>query len=315
MLKTALVALGLVLGSFVVTAEYISYNTEPATKIEINEAVTDLELTNSEELQGSSDGLKLMPAKKTIVLQDKNTVIIRGPITAKSVAQIQNDAFNKAAKLGKTQPLYLVLDTPGGSVFSGMELIDNLRALPNDIRTITLFSASMGFQIVQNMGKRYITPSGTLMSHRASLGGLKGQLDGEFETRYQMIKRKVDYLDAIASKRMNMSVKNYKSLILNEYWVHGFDAAKENAADEMINVRCGKTLNGTVNEKVMTFFGPVNVTFSKCPLITGPLAVNFKRIKSEHKTKVKRAINAAFRNKREYVQDFILTEDHYKFFE
>lgn len=286
----------------------------PVTKITKESAVMDLQISETLDLAAKSAEVKIKAAEKTIVLEKRNMLVMRGPVTTQSVSLLQQELLAMSAKLSKSEKIYLVMDTPGGSVFAGMDLIDHLRAIPQKVETVTLFAASMGFQIVQNMDTRYITPAGTLMSHRASLGGLGGQLDGELETRYRMIKRKVDYLDAIAAKRMEMSVEDYKKMIKDEYWVHGFDAAGEKAADEMINLTCGKTLDGTVERSVQTFFGNVKVTLSECPLIRGPIKADFGNVGAENLEQVQKAIRYSFSDKKKYVDEFVLTDEHYKIF-
>lgn len=282
-------------------------NSSNLTSVEKVKPVMDLELPETEDLKTDASNIKIRNADMTINLESKNTLIMRGPVTAKSVTELQSKAMAMSLALSKKTPIYLVMDTPGGSVFAGLELIDYLRAIPQKVNTITLFAASMGFQIVQNMDERYITNQGTLMSHRAALGGLGGQLDGEFETRYKMIKRKTDYMDAIAAKRMGMSVKDYKAMILNEYWVHGFDSVGDRAADKIINLTCGKSLSGTNNQTINTLFGEVEVEFSECPLIRGPLKVKFNGIASKDRSKVQDAVNKALTDKRQYVKEYILT--------
>ena len=313
---TILALFAVLVGSSLVTKKVVENQSLYAPSAVIkNDIVMDLELPDVDNLAASSSGLKLSPAKKTIVLESKNMIVFRGPVSAKSVAEAQAKLLKMSYKLKKDDVIYLVLDTPGGSVFAGMEFIDHLRAVPQRIQTVTLFAASMGFQIVQNMDKRYITRSGTLMSHRAR-GGVQGQFDGELETRYKMVKRAINYLDAIASKRMDISLEDYRKLIKDEYWVHGFDASQDKAADEMVNLNCGKSLNGTEVKEFRTFFGPVDVTFSKCPLIRGPLKVDFKRLFGTRKQKneTKSAVNTMLNHKRKYVEQYILTDKHFNYF-
>lgn len=298
--------------TFLVTSDF-ELKSAAKTKVQSNEAVMDLELPEVESLGKAEEQVKLSNTKKTIILQERNTLVMKGPVTDQSVAKLQQELNIMSHKLKKRDKIYLIMDTPGGSVFAGMQLIDHLRAIPQKVETITLFAASMGFQIVQNMDNRFITPSGTLMSHRAS-GGLRGQFDGELETRYQMVKRKIDYLDAIAAKRMDMGVKDYKAMIKDEYWVSGFDAPIQKAADETVNVRCGETMKGTKNLTVRTIFGSANVKLSKCPIITGILGVDFNGLTGKNKTEVSNIVDKGFVNQRQYVKDYVITGKHYKVF-
>jgi ATP-dependent protease ClpP protease subunit len=258
--------------------------------------------------------LKVTTVKTKLTLELKNTVVFRGPVTGGSVGEMMKQISAKSRNLDKSEIIYLVLDTPGGSVFDGMEFIDFLEAIPQEIRTVTLFAASMGFQIVENNpGKRLIARNGILMNHRAA-GGMDGQFDGEFESRYKMVKRKIDYLDTIASARVGMDLATYKDKIVNEWWIHGFDAVSEKVADEMVLIQCGETLKGVDTLKFDTFFGPVIVKFDKCPLIRDPVSVDFKEVDEKALNYVSSTFRSLFNDKTQFTKDYISTGKFYKVF-
>lgn len=216
---------------------------------------------------------------KVIVLTNKNTVAMRQVFTGASVAKVQQEAFNKAEKLDSKERLYLYLRTPGGSIDAGMSLIDSLNALSIPVDTITSFAASMGYNTVQLVnGKRYITPSGILMSHRA-YGGFEGQIPGELNTQLSFFMNLMDQKDTKIAKRVGLTLDQYQTLVWNEYWVSGSAAIQQEQADEIVEVRCDKSLMGTTDETFFTFFGPVNVTFSNCPVINAPLKIKLDELK------------------------------------
>lgn len=265
-----------------------------------------------------AEPIKLYPVKKIITLEARNTVVFRGPVTQDSVGKAMRELRDISRRVSKDTPIFLVLDTPGGSVFDGLDFIDFAKALPQKVHTVTLFAASMGFHIAQNLETRYIIRNGVLMSHRASLGGLSGQLDGELETRYRMIKRSVDLLDFIAAKRLGLKTPVYKDMIYNEYWVHGYDAVGDKAADEQVLLRCGRSLDGSVEETFRTMFGNVRVTFAKCPMMKAPLKVDFSRLFEDdedyNEDELEELVDSAFFNKRKFVQKYITTGRFYEIF-
>lgn len=129
------------------------------------------------------------PADDTITLSDNNTLVMDSAMMPDSVAKLVQRAKELDNKLKPGKPLYIVLNTPGGSIQAGLEMFDVLNALGRPVHTITMFAASMGFQTVQNLGDRYITKSGILMAHRAA-GGFQGSFGGtrpsQIDSRYSL---------------------------------------------------------------------------------------------------------------------------------
>lgn len=216
---------------------------------------------------------------RTIVLTDSNTVIMRQAFTSLSVSALQNELFNKVNKQWVKNPIYLYLRTPGGSIDAGQTLIDSINALPVPVHTITSFAASMGYNTVQLVkGKRLIVPNGVLMSHRA-YGGFEGQFPGELNNRLNFYTRQIELKDMQIAKRIGLTLEQYKRLVWDEYWVGSQDAITQRQADEIVDIVCDKSLLGAKEEIFQTFFGPVKVTFSKCPIIHAPLKVDLSSIK------------------------------------
>lgn len=239
------------------------------------------------------------PVKKvgtTIKLEKKNTLVLRGPVTGKSMSVLSLELLEMSSKLDNDDIIYLALQTPGGDVFAGSEFIDLTNSIPQKIQTVNLTAISMGFHISQHLDKRYATQTSLFMSHRARVGGLSGQLDGELESRLKMLKRRIDYLDVITAKRLELGFHEYKADIVNELWIHGFDSKAQNVADELVNVTCGTSLQGKVVRTVRTIFGPMRVTFSECPLIKAPLAVKLGRIKMENRKEARETVEYMFTN-------------------
>lgn len=250
---------------------------------------------------------KLEEKPSIIILNSKTTVIFNEVVTSESVAQLQKRLQEMSIRLPNDTTITLVMYTPGGEVYAGMELIDTIRALPQHIRTLTIFSASMGFHIVQSTdGERLILPSGTLMSHRAK-GGMEGEFDGNFDVRYAAARQRLNVLDQSAADRMGLSLPAYKELIRDEFWTSGKDAITDQAADTVVLARCDESLSGTYVKEVNTFFGPVAVTFSKCPLIVAPLSIKFNSMNLEHAKEIEQLINEEYSNPSEFIKDYLNT--------
>lgn len=207
-------------------------------------------------------------APKHVTLSKQNMVLIRTEISNESVNKAMKDLYriNKERKDVKT-PIYLVLDSPGGSIFAGLAFIRFAKHIKN-LHTITINAASMAHAIVQALpGKRYILEDGILMAHRAK-GGFRGQFEnGEVESRLKIVKEVVRLMERKNAKRIGISLKDYKLKVINEWWSLGKIAIEENVADELVEVTCSNELiEETYTEEVRTFFGSGSVEYSKCPL-------------------------------------------------
>jgi ATP-dependent protease ClpP protease subunit len=70
---------------------------------------------------------------------------------AKQKIQIAQAKALGNQRFSSNEPIYLFLNTPGGSIQTGLEIIESLKGLDRPVSTVTLFAASMGFQIAQNL--------------------------------------------------------------------------------------------------------------------------------------------------------------------
>lgn len=266
-------------------------------------------------VEAKSDSVVTPSSNKieVITLTLKNTIVFRGPVTSASVAAFQKAVLEKSNQLSKKDTIYMVIDSPGGSVIDGNYLIDTVKALPQKVKSISIFSASMAFQMVQNFDERLITPSGTLMSHRAS-GGFEGEFGGdgkgELITRLNWILKILKAADENAAYRMKISLNDYQNLIRDEYWATGKDAVDDKSADRMVLLRCDEALLKKVDVvTVQSFFGKASLEFSGCPIITYPIQVNMQFdefLPNNKKEEFERFINKLILDKRTFVKEFIV---------
>ena len=213
-----------------------------------------------------------LPAhSKEIVLTSDNTLILADEVMPNSVSRIMDNANTLDAKVKSKYPFYLFLYTPGGSVRAGMELIEYMKGLNRPIHTITLFAASMGFQIAQHLDDRYIFRYGTLMSHKAR-GGFFGEFGGglsQLDSRYTYWLRIFVEMDRQTVKRTEgkQTLKTYRSAYEHEMWVLGDESVRNGYADEVVSVKCDSTLLKGLRKVSFKFFMfDVTLWFSKCPV-------------------------------------------------
>lgn len=215
---------------------------------------------------------------KEIKLTSDNTAVLRQAFSSTSVTTLKQDLLALDANLKSGYPIYLVLYTPGGDVQKGLELFEFIKGLNRPVHTVTIFAASMGFQAVQSLGKRYILKYGMLMSHKAR-GGFSGEFGGglgQLDSRYGMWLKRIDMLDKVTVARTDgkQTLKSYRAAYENELWLNGPEAVEKGYADAVATVSCDKTLaNQSIGQVIDLGFIRFKVNFSGCPIITAPLTV------------------------------------------
>jgi ATP-dependent Clp protease protease subunit len=219
----------------------------------------------------------------TVSLSSDNTIVINDEINGDTVADAISLArkLNSSHYLNKSKPLYVVLNTPGGSVEAGLELVEALNGLGRPVHTVTLFAASMGFQIAQNLGTRYIVKNGVLMSHRVA-GSFEGSFGGAYpsqvDSRYHLWLQKTIELDQQTVKRTKgkQTLASYQKQYANEMWLTGSESVEQGYADQIVLIRCDKTLDGVTTHNI-TYMGlPVSYDLDNCPINTNPHNIKIK---------------------------------------
>lgn len=209
---------------------------------------------------------------EVVQLGTANTVTLRGEINDSNAQSTALELINLAAARGtQNYPIYLVLDTPGGSIDAGENLIEIAKTIPN-LKTITVFAASMGSAIVEALpGERLVIDSGVLMFHRAR-GGVTGQFEtGELETRLEFYKKFVRRMEQRNADRLGLTLKEYKRKIKDEMWLTSGDSLKSGAADKVVALTCTQALiDKNQHASVEVFIFKIELDYSGCPLLRTP---------------------------------------------
>lgn len=119
-------------------------------------------------LSGSSSGAS------TVVVSKEHTVYIRGAIQDDNILPLGEQLVKWAlAKPGVE--LTIVLDSPGGELYTGfkfMKYLDVVHSQGSTIRCIVRdMAASLAFQILTKCDQRYALPNSLLLWHRVRTGG------------------------------------------------------------------------------------------------------------------------------------------------
>lgn len=220
---------------------------------------------------------------REIILTEKNTVSLSGPVTPSSIGEVMFELSQISKKEKESDPIFLVLNTPGGSVMAGLSLIEYMNTLRRPVTVVANFAASMGFHILQHSKKRLVTPFATIMSHRAN-GRFQGDIPHQISNRLKHVIDLVNTMDrhVVSRTRGKYNKKSYMELIRDEYYSVGSNAIKDGFADEVVTLVCDESLNKYVSTTVNINFFQIKVKSSKCPLVRIPIVDNKKDSKLIH---------------------------------
>lgn len=133
------------------------------------------------------------------------------------------------------QDIYLYINSPGGSVSSGMAIYDTMQYIKSDVQTICIGqAASMGALLLAagTAGKRFSLPNSRIMIHQPS-GGFQGQ-STDFDIHAKEILRIRETLDNILAKHTGQHLKTIRKDTERDNFMSGEEAAKYGIVDTVI---------------------------------------------------------------------------------
>ena len=133
------------------------------------------------------------------------------------------------------KPINMYINSPGGSVIDGLQLIDTMNFINAPISTTCLgMAASMGAVILScgEKGKRFVLPHSRVMIHQVSSGmsGTFSDMKIEFE---QTERCKKDIYNILA-KNIGKSYEEIEILCDRNNWFIGQEAVDLGIADEVV---------------------------------------------------------------------------------
>jgi ATP-dependent Clp protease protease subunit len=135
------------------------------------------------------------------------------------------------------QDITIYINSPGGSVSSGLAIYDTMQYIPNRIKTIVIGNAcSMGAFILSagTKGLRFSTPSARIMIHRVS-GGHEGAFP-DMEISFNETKRINDYLHDRMAIHCGKTSLQMKKAMDRDNWLSPEEAKKFGIIDDILPV-------------------------------------------------------------------------------
>ncbi len=211
---------------------------------------------------------------RTIDLRIDNCIVFRGEVREGTVKAVIDRLDHLVKLLGSNEmPIFIVLDTPGGNVDYGMELVKYVSEIPN-VYFVAFVAGSMGAFMPQFLDRpRYMVKQGYMLMHEITfncgprhLADL--QLCAEQATNEDMI------FSLTVSMRMKIDLSTYHSFLRLDKWINSTEALEKNMIDEVVEIKCSKKLkDARISVKEYDRKGNILETliYSQCPLIRNPI--------------------------------------------
>ncbi|MEB3281754.1 MAG: ATP-dependent Clp protease proteolytic subunit [Lyngbya sp.] len=136
------------------------------------------------------------------------------------------------------KPIYLYINSPGGSVTAGMAIYDTMQYIKADVVTICVgLAASMGAFLLAagTPGKRLALPHARIMIHQP-LGGTRGQAS-DIEIEAKEILRIRGLLNSILAERTNQPLEKIEKDTDRDYFLSAEEAKNYGLVDQVIEER------------------------------------------------------------------------------
>jgi ATP-dependent Clp protease, protease subunit len=194
-----------------------------------------VEIENNKDLDSLISGLGDNTWFKREFLSGRK-VFLWGAVNDESA----KDVTNRLLYLEKHAPgkeITLYINSPGGIVTSGMVIYDTMQMISSPVRTVCIgLAASMGSIILSGgeKGKREIWPSGRVMIHQPSIGGLYGQAS-DLQIHAKEIGRTKDMSARILAENCGKTFEQVMGDFDRDYWMNSEESLKYGIVDSLSN--------------------------------------------------------------------------------
>lgn len=134
--------------------------------------------------------------------------------------------------------IYLYINSPGGSITSGMAIYDTMQYIKPDVSTICIgMAASMGAFLLScgTKGKRFALPNSEIMIHQP-LGGARGQAT-DIKIHAEWIIRIKDKLNKILSEKTGQPIERIEKDVERDFFMTAEEAKIYGIVDEVMERR------------------------------------------------------------------------------
>lgn len=202
---------------------YGFYNNEEEQEPE-EEAITDKPLPG------------LISKKQEELFLKERAIYLWGVVDDKSAKEVVNkflllEADNPGAEIK------FYINSPGGSVSSGLVIYDVMQMIKSPVSTICMgIALSMGSLLLSGgkKGKRYIFPHGEVMIHQPLLGGYFRGVSSDLEIQAVQIQKTKEILSKLIADNCGQPFEKVLKDMERDYWLDANTAIEYGIVDKVI---------------------------------------------------------------------------------
>jgi ATP-dependent Clp protease, protease subunit len=167
---------------------------------------------------------------------EQRKIFLWGVVDDRSAKAVVNRLlFLEAKEPGKEITLYI--NSPGGVVTSGMIILDTIALISSPVSTICMgLAASMGSLLLSAgaKGKRFIFPSGEVMIHQPSLGGMMRGTSADLEIQAEQIRKTKQQGAQILADNCGKKLEEILKDFERDYWMDAKEAVAYGIVDAVL---------------------------------------------------------------------------------
>lgn len=164
-------------------------------------------------------------------------IFLWGPVHDESSRKLVNQLlYLEAEAPGK--PIEFYINSPGGVVTSGMIVYDTMKMISSPVHTICMgMAASMGSILLSGgeKGNRSIYPSGRVMIHQPSIGGVLRGSASDLSIHAEQINKTKELGAKILAENTNKSMERIMKDFDRDYWMNADESLEYGIVDKKID--------------------------------------------------------------------------------
>lgn len=165
----------------------------------------------------------------------KERIVFVGSAINDQVANVVVAQLLYLSQIDPEKSIQMYINSPGGSIYAGLAILDTMRMIPNSISTVAVgMAASFGTVLLAGgtKGQRYALPNATIHMHQP-LGGSEGQAS-DIEIMAKEILRLKTYLNSFFAEVTGQPIERIQKDTDRDHYMTAVQALEYGLIDKVL---------------------------------------------------------------------------------